>query len=449
MRRKIVCHDRFGRNPTPLSEFDTDASDGNFEPPYNRTVVDRRYAFRERIVLHCATAAALAFALAACARTSNPTTPTTRSNSTTSSSGEAKLVKRFDGLDRPLLVVAPPAAAGPDAPPDRRLFIVEQPGTVRVANGDELDPTPWLDLRDDLTSDGGEQGLLGMAFHPAFATNGKVYVDYTARGSGASGDTKIDELVVDPDAAGPAQVKSRRTVLTIPQPYSNHNGGDIVFGPDGRLWIGTGDGGSANDPDNRAQNPRSLLGKMLRLDVDTPGSQPEIWADGLRNPWRFSFDAPTGDLWIGDVGQNAVEEIDVVRDAAAQPVGGDFGWPITEGDRRNRDVAPTQSVAPVATYRHDDGNCSVTGGVVHRGPPISVAGVGDLRGRYVYGDYCSGRIWAIEAGRVGAPVELTSRIGASGLAITSFGVDSAGRLHVVDGKGEGDGSVWVLEGAGA
>lgn len=383
------------------------------------------------MIRHLIVTAALAAGIAGCAapagREAAPrTTPT---------AGAAVLAKRFDGLERPLLVTAPAN--------DERLFVVEQTGTVRVAPGPDapLDAAPWLDLRDDVTTDGGEQGLLGLAFHPDFATNGRVYVNYTARGEGREdGRTVVEEITVDPAATGAAQVRSRRPVLEIPQPYSNHNGGNIVFGPDGRLWIGTGDGGSADDPDDLAQDPDSLLGKMLRLDVDTPGAEPEIWADGLRNPWRYSFDPATGDLWIGDVGQNAVEEVDVVRAAAEVPAGGDFGWPATEGDRRNRDTPPTQTVAPVVTYGRDGGNCSVTGGIVYRGPTASVDGVGDLAGRYVYGDYCSGRIWALDAGRPGTPVEINERIGAPKLSISSFGTDAAGRLYVIDGGG----SVWAL-----
>jgi glucose/arabinose dehydrogenase len=273
---------------------------------------------------------------------------------------------------------------------------------------------------------GGERGLLGLAFHPRFLTNGRFFVNYTRRPDGA---TVVAEhrVSADPDVA----LSAGRVLLTVSQPYANHNGGMLAFGPDGYLYIGLGDGGGAGDPGNRAQNRFSLLGKILRLDVDagrpyatppdnpfaTGGGRKEIWALGFRNPWRFSFDRATGRLYAGDVGQAVVEEIDLVRR------GDNHGWRIMEGNRCYRPASGCDQrglTLPVATYGHDGDRCSITGGYVYRGRAVPA-----LAGAYVYGDFCSGEIFALADGRSRVLLK-------TGLAIASFGEDQAGELLVVD-----------------
>jgi glucose/arabinose dehydrogenase len=283
---------------------------------------------------------------------------------------------------------------------DPAFYVVEQDGRiVRIGEGD---PVTVLDIT-ELTEMGGEQGLLGLAFAPG---GGDVaYINYTDN----NGDTVISEHPVAADGTfGTGDLA--RTVLTVDQPYDNHNGGDLTFGPDGYLYIGMGDGGAGGDPERRATDLSTVLGKLLRIDpaiaegrpytvpadnpfVGTPGAAPEIWASGLRNPWRFSFDRKTGDLWIADVGQNAWEEIDVApaRGGMNAGKGLSFGWSAFEGDARyNEDVSPDGHTPPLATYGHDQG-CSVSGGVRVRGGPVP-----ELEGWYVYADYCSGTVWALE-----------------------------------------------------
>jgi glucose/arabinose dehydrogenase len=288
---------------------------------------------------------------------------------------------------------------------DPGLYVVEKEGRIeRLVDGE---PTTVLDVS-DLTSEGTEQGLLGLAFAPA---GDVAYINYTDN----NGDTVISEHPVAADGTF-GTGDSARIVLEIDQPYDNHNGGNLVFGPDGYLYIGMGDGGAGGDPQRRATDLSSLLGKVLRIDpaiargqpytvpqdnpfVGTAGAAPEIWASGLRNPWRFSFDRETGDLWIADVGQNEWEEIDVApatdgRDAGK---GLSFGWSAFEGDARyNEDVSPKGHTPPIAVYGHDLG-CSVSGGVRVRGGPTPA-----LEGWYVYGDYCSGLMWALEVKGKGA-----------------------------------------------
>ena len=332
-----------------------------------------------------------------------------------------RFVRHWSGIGAPVATVA--------APGDQRIFVVDKGGRVLVSSDGEAAPTPWLDLSGEVST-GGEQGLLGMALHPHYATNGRAFLDYTDR----SGDTRIVEIDVDPVVAAPgtpASVRSRRELLHIAQPFPNHNGGNLVFGPDARLWIGTGDGGGANDPEDNARNPDSLLGKMLRLDVDSDAA-PEIWALGLRNPWRYSFDPATGDLWIGDVGQDAVEEVDVVRDAVEVAPVLDFGWPAREGDRANPDrpgPAPAGAIEPVLTYpTHVGGTCAVTGGGVYRGPLAA-----DYVGRYFFGDACSGHVWTTDAADPTVATDVTAILDLpAGLQVVSFGVDSVGRLYLVD-----------------
>ena len=285
-------------------------------------------------------------------------------------------------------------------PGDTQLFVVEQPGRVVVVT--DLSNDVALDIT-DLTDADGERGLLGLAFDP---TGTFAYVDYID----GSGDTVVAEFAVDP-TSGMFDLASRREVLTVDQPYANHNGGQLAFGPDGMLYVGLGDGGSGGDPERNGLDRNTRLGKILRIDphaagdepftvpADNPfvgvdGADPTIWALGLRNPWRFSFDLDTGDLWIADVGQGDIEEIDHApaterRDAGK---GLNFGWSAFEGrDRFNDDQSPDGVVDPIYTYDHGDGRCSVSGGVVARNSTIT-----ELNGWYVFGDYCSGQIWALD-----------------------------------------------------
>jgi glucose/arabinose dehydrogenase len=308
-----------------------------------------------------------------------------------------------------------------------------------VIHDSRLQAEPFLDVA-SRTSSGGERGLLGLAFSPSFTDDRRFFVNYTDPG----GNTVVAEYRVSADDPGRADPASERVVLRIEQPYANHNGGGLAFGPDGLLWIGTGDGGSGGDPEGRAQRLDTLLGKFLRIDpdpqdgapytvpADNPfvgrdGARAEIWASGLRNPWRFSFDRATGDLWIGDVGQGAWEEIDVLRTGTAG--GANLGWNVMEGSHCFEPAEGCDTdglVLPVAEYDHGQG-CSVTGGVVYRG-----AAIPGLAGTYLFGDFCSGTIWGLDAaaGRPAARV-----LAATGLAIASFGEDEAGELYVADLSG--------------
>jgi glucose/arabinose dehydrogenase len=353
-------------------------------------------------------------ALTTVATTTSATTATTATTSTTSTTAPAPTgaepvvaLTSIGEFDSPLHVAWRPG--------DEASYIVNQSGTVvRFSGGSS---TTVLDVTDLITS-GGERGLLGLAFAPA---GDLAYVNYTDR----DGNTTVVEYPVDPDGHFRAGDEAR-TVLFVEQPYANHNGGDLVFGPDQMLYIGMGDGGSGGDPERRATNPGDLLGKLLRIDptpsgtdpytvptdnpfVGTPGYRPEIWSTGLRNPWRFSFDRQTGDLWIADVGQGAIEEVNVAPASDGKDAGKGlyFGWSAFEGnDRYNADVSPDGATPPFVTYTHGPG-CSVSGGVRVRGGAAP-----DLVGWYVYGDYCSGDLWAVEvlgegaAMRPGRQVEL-------------------------------------------
>jgi glucose/arabinose dehydrogenase len=321
-----------------------------------------------------------------------------------------RLVPVVRGLATPVLYTQAPGQPG-------RFYVVEQGGTIRVVQDGRVQARPFLDIRSRVVS-GGEQGLLGLAFSPGYARNGTFYVNYTAAGDGAN------TVVRYRARNGRALAASAQVILRLPDPYANHNGGHLVFGPDGRLWVGTGDAGSGGDPENRAQNMDSLFGKMLRLDVRRAQPTPEIVALGLRNPWRYSFDRRTGDLWIGDVGQGEIEEIDRWQ----RPGTGltNFGWDVYEG--RNsfepKDLGPGTLVQPVAQYTHADG-CSVTGGYVYRGKAVP-----RLAGRYVYGDYCSGRIWSVPVGGGTPRVEPVRVEG-----LSSFGESLAGELYAVSHSG--------------
>jgi len=321
-----------------------------------------------------------------------------------------KLVAR--GFDQPVQVTA--ARSEP-----RRLYVVEQPGTIRVIERGRVRSGFFLDVRSRVVA-GGEQGLLGLAFDPGYRTNRLVYVNYTD----ASGDTRVVRYRTDGRRALPG---TARLLLRIDQPYSNHNGGGLAFGPDGSLYVGTGDGGSGGDPEDRAQDTGSLLGKMLRLDVRRPGSAPEVVGIGLRNPWRYSFDRKTGDLYIGDVGQNEIEEIDFTPHES--PGLENYGWDVYEGSRQfeRKPLGPGNLVRPVFEYTHGSG-CSVTGGHVYRGKAKP-----RLRGLYVLGDYCSGRVWSLRVvdGRAVGVRREAFRIP----SVTSFGEDAAGELYATSHDG--------------
>lgn len=310
-----------------------------------------------------------------------------------------------------------------------RLFVVEQGGAIRILRNGVVEPQPFLDIS-SLITPGGEQGLLGLAFPPSYAVRQSFYVNYINRTG--IGNTVIARFAAgsDPNRADPA---SRQELLMIAQPFANHNGGQLAFGPDGLLYIGSGDGGSAGDPLNNGQNTVSLLGKILRLDVLSgpapaiPAGNPfgnEVWAYGLRNPWRFSFDRQNGDLYVADVGQGQREEINF--QSAGSGAGANYGWNIMEGSLCFLAPGLCSSAGltlPVAEYDHTLGNCSVTGGYVYRGS------VPALRGTYLYGDFCSGMIWGL---RHNGTVWTSLMLLDSPLLISTFGEDEAGELYVAD-----------------
>jgi glucose/arabinose dehydrogenase len=340
-----------------------------------------------------------------------------------------------EGLAQPLYATHAGDGSG-------RIFVVEKAGRIRIVRDGQLVPTPFLDITDRVNSSANEQGLLGLAFAPDYATSGNFFVNYTE----ASGATVVARFAVRGDSPDVADAASESRVLSFDQPAANHNGGMIAFGPDGNLYIGTGDGGAANDRFGNGQNPATLLGKMLRLDVTSdptlpytiPADNPwvaatwqgaavldEIWAVGLRNPWRFSFDRATHDLWIADVGQNQFEEVNFTP--ADTPGGLNYGWPILEASAcfQGGGCDPTGLVLPVAEYDHRGGHCSVTGGYVYRGTALPA-----LQGVYFYGDYCSGVIWATWPD--GAGGWQTAEVLASGTTLSSFGEDEAGELYATD-----------------
>jgi glucose/arabinose dehydrogenase len=338
-----------------------------------------------------------------------------------------------DGLEAPLAVVNAGDSSG-------RLFIGQQGGQIRIVRDGRLIAEPFLDIADRITS-GGERGLLGVAFHPDFPADPRLFVDYTDD----QGDTRVSSFRVD--AASPDRVdpSTEQRLLFVDQPFANHNGGALAFGPDGFLVVALGDGGGGGDPQGNGQNPRSLLGKILRIDVngttpdraygiptDNPfasgqdGNAPEVWLTGLRNPWRLSFDRATGDLWIGDVGQNQWEEIDVQRAGA---IGGtNFGWNRAEGNHCFRGACDAAALtAPITEYGHEDG-CTVIGGHVYRGSAQTA-----LSGGYVFGDYCTGRLWAIDP--AGDAFLAPTVVGEMGGGLSAFGEDEAGELYATDIRG--------------
>jgi glucose/arabinose dehydrogenase len=340
-----------------------------------------------------------------------------------------RLQQVASGLSSPVHLAAP---AG-----DARLFVVEQPGRIRVVEGGSLLPAPFLDITDRVGV-GGERGLLSVAFHPQYASNGFLYVNYTDR----AGDTRVERYRVSADR-NRADAASAQLVIGIDQPFANHNGGLVAFGPDGKLYIGMGDGGGGGDPLETGQDPMQLLGKMLRLDVDAAqpyaipagnpyagrtDGRPEIWALGVRNPWRFSWDRAANLLYVADVGQNRLEEINAVP---AGQAGANYGWDLMEGSdcfepRTGCDRAGL--VVPVVEYTHDDG-CSVTGGFVYRGQDIPA-----LRGHYLYSDYCQGWIRSFRHDGGQAADARTWDVQNVG-NVTSFGEDSRGELYVLSSGG--------------
>jgi len=353
--------------------------------------------------------------LAACSRErTNPAPP-----------NSVALQDAFGGLrfQAPLQVLQVPGEA--------RFVVVEKRGTVQAVSG--ATAAPFLDIRSRVNSTPGEAGLLGLAFHPRWAQNRQAFVNYTAPSSASPANLRTTiSRFTSADGGATLNPASEQVLLTVEQPFENHNGGSVVFGPDGLLYLGLGDGGAAGDPFGNAQNTSSLLGKLLRIDVDlgTPyripplnpfangGGLPEIYAYGLRNPWRFSFDRATAALWLGDVGQDTWEEVDVIEP------GVNYGWNRREGAHcypPGFSSCPGAFRDPVVEYSHAEG-VSITGGYVYRG-----AAVPPLAGNYVYGDFGSGHIWAFPASGPFTPVQV-----GQGNAISSFGEDAQGELYVVD-----------------
>jgi len=323
---------------------------------------------------------------------------------------------------------------------DERLFVTQQRGRIQVLVDGQVLSEPFLDITDRVAVNAPEQGLLSVAFHPNYAENGYFFVNYTD----ANGDTVISRFQVGGDA-NRADAASETVLMNIGQPYGNHNGGQLQLGPDGYLYVGMGDGGSGGDPENNGQNPRTLLGALLRLDVDQgneevpyaiPPDNPfvgdekgrnEIWAIGLRNPWRFSFDRQTDDLYIADVGQQQYEEVHFAP--AGHPGGLNYGWNIMEGAHcYGSSTCNTEGlVQPVAEYDHGQG-CSITGGYVYRGSQFP-----ELAGNYFFGDFCSGNIWSLfNSGNEWQQTVVAQFDG----SITSFGEDAAGELYVLTQEGE-------------
>lgn len=334
-----------------------------------------------------------------------------------------------EGLTRPVDLVSP---AG-----DRRLFVVEQPGRIRIIENRRLLPTPYLDITDRVRSSGNEQGLLGLAFHPQYASNGYLFVNYTD----LNGDTRVERYRAgsDPNRADPASAKQ---ILFIDQPFGNHNGGQVLFGPDGMLYVPTGDGGSGGDPQGNGQSLGTLLGKILRIDVDRgdpyaipsdnpfvgrTGARHEIWAYGLRNPWRIDFDRAGGLVYVADVGQNAWEEVHV---APLREAGINYGWNRMEGMHCFRaDTCDRSGLhLPQVEYPHPEG-CSIAGGYVYRGRAVP-----GLVGHYFYGDYCEGFVRSFRYSDGAVTDRRSWSLGDLG-QILAFGEDSEGELYVLSMNG--------------
>lgn len=322
---------------------------------------------------------------------------------------------------------------------DDRLFVVEQRGKIKILNADgTTNATPFLDIDNLVIDTGNERGLLGLAFHPNYASNGYFYVNYI-NNSGNTVISRFSRSTTDINLANPS---SEIILMTISQPFTNHNGGDMAFGPDGYLFIATGDGGSGGDPNDNGQSLNTLLGKLLRIDVDSgspygipsdnpflndgnPSTLPEIWAYGLRNPWRFSFDSDTGDLWIADVGQNIYEEINLAPSTTA---GINYGWRCYEGNHTYNSAGCGSSsgmLFPVAEYSHSGGGCSVTGGYVYRGSIFT-----NLEGLYLFADYCSNEIGFLEYNGSTWDINFVYKASFGGNNWSTFGQDISGELYI-------------------
>ena len=324
-----------------------------------------------------------------------------------------RLERVATGLASPVHVAAPRSEP-------RRLYVVEQEGRILVHENGRVRPQPFLDIRDRVTA-GGERGLLSVAFHPRYGSNRRFYVNYTD----VNGDTRVVEYRSNGRRALPG---TARLLFRLAQPYGNHNGGQLAFGRDGRLYVGMGDGGSAGDPENRAQDLGTLLGKLVTINVDRRGAKPQIAASGLRNPWRFSFDRATGDLWIGDVGQSSWEEINFTP-RAQLPGLENYGWDVYEGRAVYEQKEPSRGalVFPVHVYGREQG-CTVAGGFVYRGRALP-----RTRGRYFFGDYCAGTVWSLR--RVGGEVRQLRREPFRVPSLVSFGEDANGELYLVSLQG--------------
>ena len=379
----------------------------------------------------------LALAVSACGggrSTPQPSTPPSSDPSVAPSASFALELRPFaEGLASPTFLTHAGDGSG-------LLYVVEQEGRIRTVDPiGTVGEAPFLDIADRIVA-GGEQGLLGLAFHPDYPDDGRFFVMYTAVDDGAN---TISEFTTADGTADPA---SERIILAIPDFAGNHNGGMVAFGPDGYLYAGTGDGGGGGDPQDNGQDNFALLGKMLRIDVNGPAegetpyaipadnpfadgaaAAPEVWAIGLRNPWRFTFDRETGDLWIADVGQGQWEEVNV--EPAGQG-GRNYGWNTMEGPDCFEAESCDQAglTLPVTAYEHGQGDCTVVGGYVYRGQAHA-----ELQGQYLYGDFCSGRLWSLDAAAAIAegPAEPTDRLQA-GISLSSFGQDEDGELYAVD-----------------
>jgi glucose/arabinose dehydrogenase len=315
-------------------------------------------------------------------------------------------------------LVSPVHVTAPRSEPNR-LFVVEQAGRIRVVVNGRLRPQPFLDIR-PLVASGGERGLLSLAFHPNYRQNRRLFVNYTD----LDGHTRVVEYRASADRQRALPGTARRW-LFVRQPYGNHNGGQLAFGPDGRLYVGMGDGGAGGDPQNHGQRPGTALGKLLVRNVNLTRSVWGTSANGLRNPWRFSFDRANGDLWLADVGQNAWEEVNWTPRAGLARLR-NYGWSVFEGLERfsSRPLAGGQLVEPVHVYANAGGNCSVTGGFVYRGQAMPAE-----RGRYFFGDYCSGTVWSLRLADGRAVDVRAEPFRVQGL--TSFGEDARGELYLV------------------
>jgi glucose/arabinose dehydrogenase len=347
-----------------------------------------------------------------------PIPPTAIPDATSFPNSDAYIWQPFvSGLQRPVDLQADGSG---------RLFVIEKTGLIRIIQDGQLLGASFLDITDRVNNSGNEMGLLGLAFHPQYSQNGFFYVNYT----GSGGNTFLSRFQATSDTANP---NSEKILLTVDQPFPNHNGGTLNFGPDGYLYAGLGDGGAAGDPFGNGQSLNTLLGKILRIDVNNgdpyaiPADNPfgdEIWAYGLRNPWRMSFDKLTGDLYIGDVGQGTWEEIDFLP--AGSLGGTNFGWDFREGAHEYSGTAPAGLVDPIAEYSHSEGGCSVTGGYVYRG------GMTEWNGIYLYGDYCTGFIWGLIRSDNGWQKQLLFD---ADVTITSFGQDESGEIYLLSDSG--------------